>query len=151
MMTTVFANDGKLYAPHLVDKKPKILRENFIKSENIELVRKGMLESCDTGGVAWPFFNFNVKNKRLKIDDKDYFRSASDSANLVRVKVACKTGTAEIGDEDTKPHAWITVFAPYYKPEVVVTVLVENGGEGSSIAGPVARDILKTYFEKKRN
>jgi penicillin-binding protein 2 len=63
--------------------------------------------------------------------------------------VGCKTGTAEVGGEDTKPHAWITVFAPYEKPEIVVTVLVENGGEGSSVAGPIAKKILQDYFEKR--
>jgi penicillin-binding protein 2 len=69
---------------------------------------------------------------------------------MVRVNVACKTGTAEIGGKDTKPHAWLTVFAPYNEPEIVVTVLVENGGEGSQIAGPIATEIVKKYFENKK-
>lgn len=81
----------------------------------------------------------------------NYTEDASSSGKMTRVKLGCKTGTAEIGGKETKPHAWITVFAPFYNPEVVVTVLVENGGEGSSVAGPIARDILKDYFEKKNN
>jgi len=150
MFTTVFANGGTLYQPHLLQsQKAKVKRQNFINKKNIDLVRQGMMESCETGGVAWPFFNFKVKNPNLTADDRDYIRDASDSADMVRVKVACKTGTAEIGGKDDKPHAWISVFAPFHEPEIVVTVLVENGGEGSSIAGPVARDILKDYFEKK--
>jgi penicillin-binding protein 2 len=67
---------------------------------------------------------------------------------MVRIKLACKTGTAEVGG-DQKPDAWITVFAPFNKPEIAVTVLVENGGEGSSVAGPIAKKILQDYFEKK--
>jgi len=147
--TVFFANEGKLYKPHLLQGKEKLLKKDFIKKEYIELVRQGMKESCEVGGVAWPFFDFKVKNSHLRIDDLDYFKAASAGAEMVQVKVGCKTGTAETGGEETSPHAWITVFAPFYKPEIVVTVLVENGGEGSSVAGPIARDILKVYFENK--
>ncbi|HVZ66997.1 MAG TPA: penicillin-binding protein 2 [Patescibacteria group bacterium] len=151
MMTDVFANRGTLYKPHLVQGQTKVLKKDFIKKENMDLVTQGMEEACETGGVAWPLFDFKVKNPKLKIDNTDYFKDASAGADMVRVKMGCKTGTAETGDKDTNPHAWITVFAPFNKPEVAVTVLVENGGEGSSIAGPVARDVLKAYFEKKNN
>lgn len=151
MFTQVFANEGKLYKPHLVLGDNKILKKDFIKKENINLVRQGMENSCADGGVAFPFFNFKVKNPKLKIDNSNYFKDASAGASMVNVKVACKTGTAEIGDAETKPHSWITVYAPAKKPEIVVTVLVENGGEGSSVAGPIARDILKDYFEKKQS
>lgn len=159
MFTTVFANGGTLFRPHLIQENAKILKKDFIKSANIDLVRQGMIEACDTGGVAWPLFQFKVKNSRLPIDNRDYFQDASSGAQMssglggpparwARIKVACKTGTAEVGG-DKNPDAWITVFAPFYKPEIAVTVLVENGGEGSSIAGPIAKQILTDYFEKK--
>ncbi len=149
MWTTVFANGGTLFKPHLVAGKKEIVKKNFIKGEYAGLIREGMRQSCDTGGVAWPLFGFKVKNPNLIIDNNDYTEDASGGAKFTRVKLACKTGTAEIGGADTKPHAWITVFAPFAHPEIAVTVLVENGGEGSSIAGPIARDILKDYFERK--
>ncbi len=149
MWTSVFANDGTLYKPHLVKGQTKILKKNLVKKEYADLIREGMFESCATGGVAWPLFDFKVNNDNLKIDNQNYTEDASGGAKMVRVKVGCKTGTAQIGGEKDNPHAWITAFAPFYNPEVVVTVLVENGGEGSSIAGPIARDILKEYFEKK--
>ncbi len=149
MYTDVFANDGTLYAPHLLlAQPPKIRKQNFINGSNLNLVREGMAEACDTGGVAWPLFQFKVKNPHLPIDNLDYYKSASDGADMVHVKVACKTGTAETSP-DKNPDAWITVFAPFNHPEIAVTVLVENGGEGSSIAGPIARDIIRDYFEKK--
>lgn len=149
LWATVFANGGTIYRPHLLAGKKEVVEKSFIKGEYMGLVREGMRESCDTGGVAWPLFNFKVKNPNLIIDNNDYTEEASGGAKFVRVKLACKTGTAEIGGAETKPHAWITVFAPFSHPEIAVTVLVENGGEGSSIAGPVARDILKDYFERK--
>lgn len=157
VMASVFANGGTLYKPHLTSSHKKTLKNNFIKKEYIELVRRGMKESCEPGGVAWPFFDFKVENSRLAPDDKNYIKDASASAtstslsagDMVRITVGCKTGTAETGDKDTEPHAWITVFAPFYNPEVVVTVLIENGGEGSSVAGPIAKKILQDYFERK--
>ena len=160
VMTAVFANGGTLYQPHLLKTPPfakasegkqnsKPKTQNFIKKEYIDLVREGMRQSCETGGVAWPFFDFKVKNERLPVDGRDFIEEASGSARSVRIKVACKTGTAEIADKEKNPHAWITVFAPFYDPEIVLTVLVENGGEGSSVAGPIARKILEDYFSKK--
>ena len=107
-----------------------------------------MIDSCKKGGVAYPFFNFKVKNPDLKIDGKNYIKSSSGSAKMVEIPVACKTGTAQHGGEKTPPHAWITLFAPAYKPEVVVTVLVESGWQGSSTAGPIAKEVLEAYFSK---
>ena len=87
-----------------------------------------MKGACSTGGTGWPLFDFTVDSKKIQ--------------------TACKTGTAESSDKKTNPHAWISVFAPYENPEIVLTVLVENGGQGSDIAGPITKEILKTYFEK---
>lgn len=63
--------------------------------------------------------------------------------------VAGKTGTAQWSS--TKPtHAWFTAFAPYENPEIVVTVLLEEGGEGSSTAVPVAREILQAWWDLRK-
>lgn len=146
--TSVFANGGTLYRPHLIKGKKETAGSNFVKQEYIKLIREGMRQSCERGGVAWPFFEFRVKNERLTIDDRNFIEEASGGARFVRIPVACKTGTSEAG-ADKKPHALITVFAPFFNPEIVVTVLVENGGEGSSVAGPIAKKILEDYFSRK--
>jgi len=168
LMTGVVANGGRLCRPTLIQNaKSKDQKNDFyeteraknnecrdlgIKKEDLDLVKEGMREACETGGTGWPFFKFKIQNAKIKIDDKNYFaREASDSADTVYVPVACKTGTAEApGTKDTKAHAWFTVFAPLAEPEIVLTVLVENGGEGSSVAGPLAKEILKWWFEEKR-
>lgn len=150
MWTSVFANLGTLYKPHLIKNEKSILRQDFIKQEYVERVREGMRQSCDGGGVAWPLFGFVVKNERLSTDGHDIVEdTATDGARLAKIPLACKTGTAET-TKTQNPHAWITVFAPFYKPEIVVTVLVENGGEGSSVAAPIAKEILTHYFENKK-
>ena len=58
--------------------------------------------------------------------------------------MAAKTGTAEWSSRKS-PHAWLTAFAPYEDPQIVVTVLVEEGGEGSAVALPVAREIINWW------
>lgn len=146
--TSVFATNGILYRPHIAQHKEKILRKDFIKKEHIEVVRTGMKEACENGGTAYPFFDFKVKNPHLIIDNLDFTKSASDGAILTRIAVGCKTGTAETST-DQKPHAWFTIFAPFYKPEVVVTVFAEYAGEGSQVAVPIAKQILEKYFESK--
>ena len=149
--TTVVANGGTLYQPHLFkNQESKIQNKNLINQKNLSLVRQGMIDSCTKGGVAWPLFEFKVKNAKLTVDGKDITTVATGSADMRQVSVACKTGTAQHGGEATLPHAWITLFAPAYHPEIVVTVLVESAGEGSSIAGPIAKKVLEAYFDQAR-
>jgi penicillin-binding protein 2 len=75
------------------------------------------------------------------------------------VEVCGKTGTAQLASnellkssaklaEAMKDNAWFVSFAPRQAPEVVVAVLFEAGEHGN-LAAPIARDILKMYFDKK--
>ncbi len=170
--TQAIANEGMLYQPHLL-KNPKSEIRNpkgrqtskqiqntndrnskFLSEKTISLIRKGMIESCQPGGVAWPLFKFKVKSSKLKVDGRNFLKVSEGSASAQlkdqrEVVVACKTGTAEQGGEDVLPHAWITLFAGAFDPEIVVTVLAESSGEGSNIAAPIAKKILEAYFEKK--
>lgn len=147
MMTNVIANNGKLCVPKIArntsekentsEVEPK--REPFssevkhcqdlqLKQETLELVKKGLEEACSPGGTASIFFNYEPQ-------------------------VACKTGTAEFGllDEfgQRKTHAWLTAFAPVDDPEIVVTALVEGGGEGSIVAAPIVKKVMETWFKIK--
>jgi len=68
--------------------------------------------------------------------------------------MACKTGTAQTAGEKT--HAWFTAWGPinddreriYADKKIVITALVEDGGEGSRVAAPVVRQVLAKWFEK---
>jgi len=128
--TSVFANDGKLCDLNFLKSDKQKCRSLGLSEKTLELVRRGMKDACSVGGTGWPLFDFIVSSKKIQ--------------------TACKTGTAESSDKKKNPHAWITVFAPYENPEIVLTVLVENGGQGSDVAGPIAKEILKTYFEGKK-
>jgi len=135
MVADVFANGGYLCKPELQkiknpESKIKNCKKLPISDKTISLIREGMKQACSTGGTGWPLFDFTVgKNK---------------------IQTACKTGTAESHAKSGMPHAWITAFAPYDKPEISVTILVEEGGQGSDVAGPIAKEILKAYFERSQ-
>lgn len=129
--TSAIANGGKLYKPHLAKEfiahtgevrpyKPEIKNQGFIGEYNLNIVKQGM-RACVTSGSC-------------------------DKISILPVTSAGKTGTAQSGIAGEGDHAWFTAFAPYEDPQVVITVLVENGGEGSKVAAPVARDILYYYF-----
>jgi len=126
----VIANNGKLCSLKLVgDTKCTDLavKGGAIKKENINLVKEGMKKACSSGGTGFTFFDFSEKHDGLEL--------------------GCKTGTAETDEED-KTHAWFFAFAPIENPEIVLTVMVEKSGEGSKVAGPIARNIFNEYFKK---
>ncbi|MBI1863324.1 hypothetical protein HYS00_04370, partial [Candidatus Microgenomates bacterium] len=129
-VAAVFANNGTVCDPQLLKNAYPLCHPMKIAKHTVELVRKGMHQACETGGTAWPLFDFSVDGKRIQL--------------------GCKTGTAESQDSTTKPHAWFTVFAPFDDPQIQVTVMVENAGQGSSIAAPIAKEILTTYFTQNK-
>jgi hypothetical protein len=69
------------------------------------------------------------------------------------IEIAGKTGTAEFGliNEETglydHQHAWFTAYAPANNPEIAVAVVLEDGGEGSSYAVPIADRAIRAYYE----
>ncbi len=133
--TSVFANGGKLYQPHLVKEivsnkgedqiiAPQVIREDFISSKNINIVKKAMRQTVTEGSAQY--------------------------LNNLDVAVAGKTGTAQ-WNTNKDNHAWFTGFAPYDDPQIVITVLVEEGGEGSAVSVPITYDMLNWYFNIYKN
>jgi len=100
-----------------------------VEPKNIDIVKQGMIKACEPGGTAYPFFDFTLP------DDGGH--------------IACKTGTAQI-DTGNDTHAWFTIFAPSENPEIILTVLVEKGGEGSKVAAPIAREIFNYWFYERK-
>jgi penicillin-binding protein 2 len=147
----VIASGGTLYKPHLLKGLgPEVVRKDFLSDNTIEPIRQGMIEACAPTGVAYPLFDFKVKNPKLEINNRDILKVATGSADMRQVVIACKTGTAQHGGEETLPHSWITIFAPAYNPEIVLTVLAEESGEGSQIAAPIAKEILTEWFTNRK-
>ncbi len=121
--TNVVANGGRKCQMSILNDSKVECSEVDISKETLEVIKEGMIAACHSGGTAWPLFNF-------------------------KTKLACKTGTAEVGDGSKETHAWLTAFAPAQDPEISITVMVERGGEGSDVAAPIVGDILKEWFNE---
>ena len=132
VMTSVFANGGSLFEPHIIDSfekdgetvdfEPVIRSEQVMNKEHLQVVREGMRQAVKSGSAQ-------------------YLQTLPEA-------VAGKTGTAQAGG-DRQNHSWFTSFGPYNDPEIVVTVLVEEAGEGSAVAAPIARDIYAWWFANR--
>ena len=146
-MISTIASGGLLIRPYLVkkieDSEGKVIQEFFPKIiKNIEIDPKIL--------------------KRLKEGMRGVVHEAHGTGHRARLKnivVSGKTGTAQVvgmkegeidpGDETPysfRDHAWFVAFAPYEKPEIAVSVIIEHGGHGGRTAAPIARKILETYF-----
>jgi penicillin-binding protein 2 len=115
--TAIFANGGTLVTPHLVlgDDQPT---EEVADEDVITILQTAMRRTVTQGSASY--------------------------LQGVPVEVAGKTGTAQWSS--TNPdHSWFTGFAPYEDPELVITVLVEEGGD-RGLAIPVTYDILSWWF-----
>jgi penicillin-binding protein 2 len=129
--TAAFANGGTLYEPSVVESitdhegavvstpEPLVANEQVVSDRSISLVLQGMREAVLNGTAR--------------------------SLQSLPVSSAGKTGTAQFGNGE-KTHSWFTAFAPYDNPEIAVTVLVEEAGEGNDAALPVAKQALQDYF-----
>ncbi len=126
-VTSYVAVSGTLYKPELLlSAKPNILVSNLLPKDKIAVIKKGLKLVPQEGGTAWPFFTFPIPT-------------------------AGKTGTAEYGDPKGKTHAWYTSFAPADDPKIALTILIEGGGEGSSVAAPIAKEVYRWYFSPDKN
>jgi penicillin-binding protein 2 len=104
------ANNGKLLTPHFIlgdtEKETKITQINLEK-EYFDVIHEGMRE-----GVLY---------------------GTSVALNVPYVKVASKTGTAQLGVLKNKVNSWIMGFFPYDNPKYSFVVLMEAGPSSNSI------------------
>lgn len=129
------ANGGVLLRPQLAQKivdqerntvqefSPVVVREGFVDAENLRIVRDGMRQAVLSG-------------------------SATHLASLP-VSAAAKTGTAQLSANSDLYYNWLTVFAPYENPEIVLTILVEDVAGIQAAALPAAREVLEWYFSAR--
>jgi penicillin-binding protein 2 len=140
---SAIANGGILYQPQVVqkivdskrnvveEKKPLVIRQNFIDAKNLEVAREGMRQAV-TG-----------KNSPL---------ASSMILNSLPVAVGAKTGTAQVRKDAYGKdimNSWVTVFAPYDDPQIVITIMMEDVHEGQLAVLPVAKEVLNWYFGPK--
>jgi penicillin-binding protein 2 len=128
------ANGGVWMRPHLLKGAAvQMLHRGDLMAENINKVIAGMYAAVNQGGTG-------------------------QASALPGVEMCGKTGTAQLASNEVlkgtalgqtmKDNAWFIGFAPRQAPEIVVAALFE-GGEHGADAGPIVRDVIKAYFDKK--
>jgi penicillin-binding protein 2 len=154
MAYAALANGGTLYTPQVVDRveaadgrvlvqyEPQVANRIRTPKDAFDILHRGMKRAVnELGGTAHPHATSDV------------------------VAIAGKTGTAEVkkrrrkaGEEEktidgwhpTQSHAWFAGWAPADAPEIAIVVLIEHGGSGGKIAGPVAKQIVEGWWQKVR-
>jgi len=130
-VTAAVANRGTFYEPYLV--------ENIINPNTNEVVYEHIPQEKDK--IVLSDRTWDILHKSLVSVVNE---GTGKKMRFVNFQVAAKTGTAE--NHQGKDHAWTVAYAPANNPEIALAVIVENGGYGGSVSGPVARQILKKYF-----
>lgn len=136
-MMAAVANQGYYYTPHIIKK---------IKGETID--KKYTTKHVTTVDQKYfpPMISglFDVYNK-----------GTASALRVEGIDICGKTGTAEnfakINGVRTKlqDHSIFVAFAPKDNPKIAIAILVENGGYGSTIAGPIASLMIEKYLKKK--
>jgi len=143
VMTSAVANGGNLLKPLIVEKVVSPEGKTLVEYHRVEkrhlATQKRTLDLIKFGLEG-------VVNEE---------RGTGRGARLDEMTVAGKTGTAQVialgkgKHEKHKDHAWFTSYAPAEKPEIAITVLVENGGKGGAVAAPLVKQILEVYLKLK--
>jgi penicillin-binding protein 2 len=130
------ASGGEFKQPHLLKDAPNVGKmEVPLSEETVEQVTQGMYGVVNEAGGTGASFRLQGVE----------FCGKSGTAQLMSYNAASRLGLGK-GKND----GWFVGFAPRRNPEIVVAAVVEDTVEhGSTASGPVVRDIVKAYYDKK--
>ncbi|GIZ09094.1 penicillin-binding protein 2 [Flavobacterium sp. UMI-01] len=136
MMATV-ANEGYYYTPHIIKKIKGGTIDKKFTTKHVTTIDKKHFKPIISG----LFDVYNLGTAR--------------GVRVEGIDICGKTGTAEnfakIGGKrvQLKDHSIFVAFAPKDNPKIAIAILVENGGYGATIAGPIASLMIEKYLRKK--
>jgi penicillin-binding protein 2 len=135
-MIAAVGNGGTLYRPYVIQRigpagdvlpeqvtTPEVVGTLPVSPENLKAIQDALL---------------GVTTKSIG--------TAPNRFIGMSIPVAGKTGTAEVGGPDTQPHSWFAAYAPANDPEIAIAVIVENAGEGTTVAAPLTRQVVEAYY-----
>ncbi len=130
------ASGGDYKQPHLLKDAPHVGEVHVDLAENtIEQVTQGMYGVVNEAGGT---------GQAVKLQGIE-FCGKSGTAQMMSYGAASRLGLGK-GKND----GWFVGYAPRRNPEIVVAAVVEDTSEhGGTVAGPVVRDIVKAYYDKK--
>jgi penicillin-binding protein 2 len=144
-MMAAVANDGVLVTPHFVSGPG-----NPAHHESHTGIQLAGFESAET---LWPaqripglsadtLWRIRAGLRRVVEDP----RGTGKRIKLEQIALAGKTGTAEVGG-GLPDHAWFAGYAPADDPRVAFVIVLEHGGSGGQVAGPVARRFVEAMLD----
>ena len=148
LMTAQIANGGyKIYPKIVLKKYDEDLKEDKFQplvknSKNIKIVQDAMFSSTnEVRGTSY----------RSRIDDPKYqFAGKTGTAQVKRITKQDREldlKTLEIPYEE-RDHALYVAFGPYRNPRYAISILIEHGGSGSSVAAPIAKKLFKKVIDR---
>ena len=145
LMTAQIANGGhKIYPTLLIDNNDK--KDKFVSlvnnPENIKFIQEAMFSSTnEIRGTSY----------RSRIEDPRYqFAGKTGTAQVKRITERDREldlKTSEIPYEE-RDHALYVAFGPYKNPRYAISILVEHGGSGGSVAAPIAKTLFKKIIDR---
>ena len=160
VMAARLGNNGYAVTPRLIREGPGVAdpaqapHMSGIEAEFLARVRDGMYGVCnEPGGTA-------VRAGTLGLVRHPETGAATEESEATRgwapVQIAGKTGTAQVRalganrgrhfstiEWKYRDNALFCCFGPWHEPRYACAVVVEHGGAGSAVAGPIARDIMR--------
>jgi len=153
--TMLMSNKGKWHRPAVMrqigtDSSP-VIESTFLPdieinnpdywdfiAESMEMVvSRGYGGEYRTYGSAYPYI---AAAEPLK------YRMAGKSGTAQVIAILENYDRADEVPEKYREHAWFISFAPVDNPKIALAVFVEHGEAGSSVAGPIARNVLDAYL-----
>ncbi|WP_392560753.1 penicillin-binding protein 2 [Orbus mooreae] len=153
--TTIMANNGKVYTPHLLkNKRSEMLEDGTFPA----LTKNAVTTNSDLTVLINQAYWALAKEGMYKV----MFGSRGTARKIYAgspYKAAGKSGTAQVYGlkadeiynandipEHLRDHALFIAFAPYDKPKIALAIVLEHGGGGSSNGGAIAKHILDYYL-----
>lgn len=130
LITCAIANKGVLMKPYLIDR---------VESVTGELVKQTKPETYTR------LMSLNEANLLGKLMENVVSNGTASSLSGRGYTAAGKTGSAEF-DEQGSSHSWFIGYSNVEDPDLVVAIIVENGGTGSEAAVPIAGALFDAYY-----
>lgn len=135
LITAAIANDGMLMKPYVVSAVESAYGDPVSTTKQEEYRRLMTAENAQE----------LQRLMRLVVEEG----TASRLRDTAAYTAGGKTGSAEFTTDKSRSHAWFTGFAGSGKPEIAITVVIEDGGSGGEVAVPIARAVFDAYFNSR--
>ena len=133
-LVSLVANEGVSYKPHVIRAKSGVGSTH--EPERVPLEE---LSKLDLPPEYWR----ELKSAMVAVVEA----GTAVVARIPGITWGGKTGSAEHRKAE-QTHSWFVGVAPMDDPKIAICVLVEAAGHGSTVAAPIARDIVKAYLQK---